>query len=136
MNDGTRYLIISLGDGKYALPLARLQEIAAPRAIQKAPELAEPFEGRYEHRGTTISVLNMNKLFRLSDKIGQTLLVINNSQGLLGLLVDGVSEIFDAEQKPIAMPGGVVESGGDRYGGILRHNEDLVLLLNEDGLLP
>ncbi len=136
MDDGTRFLILSLcGDG-YAISITRVLEITVRRGFQKDTKLNEIFEGRIEYRGTWIPVLNIKKVFNVEGMPGETLLVIKSSKGAFGMLVDTVTEILDAEQKPVPLPPGVVRPGLQYFSGVLRHKENLVLLLNEDGLLP
>jgi purine-binding chemotaxis protein CheW len=136
MDDRTRFLILSLSGESYALPIVRLLEITVPRALQKDPNLTEMFEGKIEFRGKLIPVLNIKKLLKLPGALGETLLVVKSVKGMVGLLVDAVTEILDTEQKPVVMPKGVSDPSFPFFGGILRHKENLVLLLNEDGLLP
>ena len=136
MNEGTRFLIVSLGGESYAMPINRLLEIAVPQAIKKDANLTEVFEGKFEFRGKWIPVLNIKKIFRLPGKPGTALLVVNSAKGVLGLLVDAVTEIIDTAQKPVPVPRGVMNPTLHYFGGILRHRNDLLLLLNEDGLLP
>jgi chemotaxis signal transduction protein len=75
-------------------------------------------------------------MFQLPGKLGETLLMVKSAKGMLGLLVDAVTEILDTEQKPVPMPKGIINPSLQYYSGILRHKENIVLLLNEDGLLP
>ena len=135
MDEGTRFLILSLDGENYAIPITRLLEIMVAHNIQKDPKIMEPFEGKFEFRGTWIPVLNLKKIFKLSGSPGVTLLVIKNARGMLGLLVEAVMDILDTEQRLIPLPNGVVNPGLRCYKGILRHKESLVLLLNEDELL-
>jgi len=135
MDEGTRFLILSLGGETYALPITRLLEITVPRNIQKDAKLTELFEGKIEYRGALIPVLNIKRLFKLPGTPGSALLVVKSCKGMLGLLVDAVTEILDSEQKPAPMPPGVVNPSYRYYSGVLRHKDNLVLLLNEDGLL-
>ena len=51
MDKGTRFLIVSLGDESYAMPITQLLEIAVPQAIKKDANLTEMFEGKFEFRG-------------------------------------------------------------------------------------
>jgi purine-binding chemotaxis protein CheW len=136
MDKGTRFLIVSLEGESYAMPIARLLEIAVPRAIKKDANLTEVFEGKFEFRGKWIPVLNIKKILRLPAKPGTALLVINSAKGVLGMLVDAVTEIIDTAQKPAPVPKGVMNPTLQYFGGILRYRDDLILLLNEDGLLP
>jgi chemotaxis signal transduction protein len=136
MDDRTRFLILSLGGEDYALPIARLLEITVPRNIQKEAKLTELFEGKIDYRGKLVPVLNLKKVLKLGGEPGATMLVVSSSKGMLGLLVDSVTEILDTEQRPAPLPQGIVNPSHAYYGGVLRYKENLVLLLNEDGLLP
>jgi purine-binding chemotaxis protein CheW len=136
MDDGTRFLILSLEGENYALSVARLVEITVPRNIQRDAKLGGMYEGKFEYRGSLIPVLNIKKVFKLSGTPGATLLVVKSGKGLVGLLVDTVTEVLETGEQPVPMPQGVVDPGHQYYGGVLRHKENLVLLLNEDGLLP
>ncbi len=136
MAEGTRYLILSLLGEDYAMPITRLLEITVPRGIQKDKNLTEVFEGKFEFRGKSLPVLNLKKLFKLQDGPGTALLVVQSAKGTLAILVDAVTEIFDTTQKPALMPVGILNPTMRYYSGILKHRDNLVLLLNEDGLLP
>jgi len=136
MDDRTRFLILSLGGESYALPITRLLEIMVPRDIQKDANLTAMFEGKIEFRGKLIPVLNIKKIFQLPGALGATLLVVKSVKGTVGLLVDAVTEIMDSEQKPLPIPKGVINPTLQYYSGALRYKENIVLLLNEDGLLP
>jgi purine-binding chemotaxis protein CheW len=138
MDEGTRFLILSVEGEAYAIPIARLQEIMVPRGILKDPGLSEMFEGKIEVRGSLIPVLDIKKIFKLTGKAGTTLLVVKSGKGTLGVLVDAVTEILntDPRQGVIPLPAGVINPDLRYYNGILRHKENLVLLLNEEALLP
>jgi chemotaxis signal transduction protein len=136
MNEGTRFLIVSLGGESYAMPITRLLEIVVPQALRKDTNLTEVFEGKFEFRGKWIPVLNIKKILRLPGKPGTSLLVVNSAKGVLGMLVDAVTEIIDTAQKPVPVPKGVMNPTLQYFGGILRYRDDLILLLNENGLLP
>lgn len=136
MDDEKRFLILFLDGESYAVPITRLVEISAPRQIQKDPNLTEIFEGKVDYRGRSIPVINLRKVFKLPGGAGSALLIIKSAKGTLGILVDAVSEIVSAEQKPVPLPPGVINPSIRYYRGILRHRDSLVLLLNEDGLLP
>ncbi len=135
MDEGTRFLILSLEGGSYAVPITRLLEITVPRGVQKDVNLTTVFEGKFEYRGKWIPVLNAKKIFKLPGKPGGVLLVVKGAKGTLGILVDAVTEIVDIDQKPVPIPPGVMNPTMTYYAGIIRHKGELILLLNEDGLL-
>lgn len=135
MDEGTRFLILSLEGERYAVPITRLLEITVPRNLQQDANLTEIFEGKVEFRGRLIPVLNAKKIFKLAGKPGVALLVVKGAKGVLGILVDAVTEIIDTDQKPVPLPRGVMNPTLPYYRGILRHASSLILVLNEDGLL-
>ncbi len=136
MDEETRFLIVSLGGERYAMPITRMLEITIPRNIRKKTDLTEVFEGTFEFRGKSIPVLNIKKILRLPGEPGASLLVVKSAKGDIGMLVDAVSEIIDAAQRPVPLPKGVMNPTLNYFGGVLRHREELILLLNGDGLLP
>lgn len=136
MQETTRYLILSLEGESFAIPITSLLEITVPRNIQKDGKLSEIFEGKYEFRGKLIPVVNLKKVLKVGGNPGGSLIVLKSGKGILGLLVDSAKELLEATQKPASLPGGIINPSMRYYAGVLRNREDLVLLLNEDGLLP
>jgi len=136
MDEGTRFLILSLAGESYAIPITRLLEITVPHGILPDANLTEVFEGKFEFRGRLVPVLNIKKVLKIPGPAGAALLVVNSAKGILGLLVDAVTEILDSAQLPAPLPRGVVNPSMSYYRGVLRHKDTLVIVLNEDGLLP
>lgn len=135
MADEKRYLILSLEGSGYAVPISGVVEITAPRDIERDGGLTEAFEGKFEFRDRRIPVLNLKKVLRLGGAGGMALIVVRTSKGTVGMLVDAVTEIADIPAEPIPVPRGVLEPTLPYFRGILRHKNELVLLLNEDGLV-
>lgn len=136
MDFGTRFLILSLAGDSYAVPLEKLLEITIPRNIQKDGRQGDALEGKAEFRGVWIPVVNLKKLLKLTGGGAEHLLVVKTSTGMVGLLVDSVLEILDADRKPAPLPRGVVNPSLRYYRGVLRYKDTLALLLDEDGLAP
>ena len=136
MDDKIRFLIVLLEGESFAIPITSLLEITVPKNIQKDQKLSEIFEGKLDYRGKMIPVVNLKKVLKLPGNPGGGLIVVKSSKGVLGLLVDGARELLETSQKPVPMPRGVLNPSLNYYAGILRNREDLVVLLNEDGLLP
>lgn len=134
--DEKRFLILTLEGASFAIPITSLLEITVPRNIQKDTKLSEIFEGKLEYRGNLIPVLNLKKILKIPGKPGGGLIVMKSTKGVLGVLVDGASELLETRDNPSAVPRGVLNTGRDYYAGILKNRDDLVLLLNEEGLLP
>jgi chemotaxis signal transduction protein len=136
MDDKIRFLILSLEGESFAIPITSLLEITVPKNIQRDQKLSEIFEGKLDYRGKMIPVVNLKKVLKLPGNPGGALIVVKSSKGVLGLLVDTAKELLETAQKPVPMPRGMLNPSLNYYAGILRNREDLVVLLNEDGLLP
>ncbi len=136
MNESKRFLILLLEGGSFAIPITSLIEIVVPRNIQEDQNLPEICEGRVEYRGTLIPAVNVKKVLKIPGRPGGSLVVMKSSKGPLGLLVDGASELLETKESPCAIPQGILDGSLQHYVGILKNRDDLVLLLNEDGLQP
>ncbi len=136
MDEAIRFLILSLNGEGYAIPVAKLVEISVPREIQKDPKLTEVFEGKVDYRGKWLPVLNLRKIFKLPAGASSALLIMKCAKGNVGILADAVTEIMTSDQKPAPLPPGIINPSMQYFRGVLRHRDSLVLLLNEDGLLP
>lgn len=136
MAESTRYLILTLQEESFAIPIASLLEISVPLAIQKDPKLTEIFEGKIDYRGKLIPVVNLKKVLKIPGTTGGSLIVTKSNKGIVALLVDSAKELLETREAPVPLPAGVVNPSLNYYAGVLRNREDLVLLLNEDGLLP
>ncbi len=136
MEQTSRYLILSLDGEGYAIPISSLLEITVPRALQKDPKLTEIFEGKIDYRGKMVPVVNLKKLLKLSGKPGESLILMKSAKGMVGVLVDAAQELLESRERPVPVPRGVLNPSHRCFAGVLRNREALVLLLDEDGLLP
>lgn len=136
MAESSRFLILTLSDETFAIPITSLLEITTLKSIQKDPNLSELFEGKYEYRGRMIPVLNLKKVLKVPGGPGMALIVTRYAKGIIGLLVDGAKELLDSRERPAPLPAGIVNPSLHYYAGVLRNGDELVLLLNEDGLAP
>lgn len=136
MAESVRYLILTLNEETFAIPIASLLEITVPRDIQRDPNLSEIFEGKVDYRGRLIPVLNLKKVLKLPGGAGASMIVTKCGKGVVALLADGAKELLETREVPTQMPAGVVNPSLSCYAGVLRNRDELVLLLNEDGLLP
>jgi purine-binding chemotaxis protein CheW len=136
MVESERYLILSLDSESFAMPIESILEITVPRSVRKNQQLPDIFEGTVDYRGAPIPVLNLKKLLKLSGKPGGNLLVLKSKKGLLGLLADSASELLQPKESPAAIPAGVLDRSINYYAGILRNRDELILLLNAEGLVP
>jgi len=127
---------MTLEEESFAIPITSLLEIAVPRAIQRDAKLSEIFEGKIDYRGKLIPVVNLKKILKLPGAVGGSMIVTKCGKGVVALLVDSAKELLETREAPVPLPPGVINSSLGYYAGVLRNRDELVLLLNEDGLLP
>ncbi len=135
MDEGSRFLILSLDGGNFAIPIISVLEIASMRGIDPDAALTAPYEGTSDFRGKKIPVLNLKKVFQLTGPPGATMLVVKGAKGITGFLADSVTEIIDSTERASPVPSGVMDRSLRYFKGVLRSKGELILLLNEDGLL-
>ena len=92
-----KYLVFTLVDEFYGIPLSTVKEVIGITAITKIPNLGEHFKGLVNLRGKIISVFDLRaklKLPRIEYKDKKTCIVIVEIQGLtIGAVVDDVNSV-------------------------------------------
>ena len=92
-----KYLIFSLLDENYGMPLSTVKEVIGLTEITKVPNVAEYFKGIFNLRGKIISVFDLRTKLRLPKadyKEKKTCIIIVEIDGLvLGTIVDDVSAV-------------------------------------------
>lgn len=133
-----RMLAFVVGGRRFALPLARLEEVIAPPPTVAVP-FAEPHvTGICAVRGEIVPVLDLRRVlgvrsFAPGDRA--RILVVGRRSERVGLLVDAVAEVrrFEsAEIQPCHGEGDVPETF---LRGAVRDGDQAVLVLDLDGLL-
>ena len=123
-----------VGDVNYAVPIARVREIANPLEVVMLPHAPRAVSGVTDFRGEVVPVVDMRLRFGL-DAIERTRrtkwIVVDLGQRLCAMVVDGVTEVFGTggqEMRPPPPLGG----GEDVRGiiGVTNHAGKLVFVLD------
>lgn len=129
---------VRLGDESYGINIASVREIMKRQPITRLPRQPPYVEGVMNVRGTIIPVVNLRKRFDLKGETsGDPLTVIVDSpQGMVGILVDSVSEVIRLPQDRIH-PAPPIASGfdGEYLRGICRVGEGLLLYLDVEKII-
>ena len=131
--DDLQVVCLQLGSERYGLDIARVYEIIRHQPITAVPS-APPFvEGVINLRGRIVPIVDLRARFGLgrTDATKATRIMVVDAGVMVGLVVDGVSEV-------LMVPAGAIEptpalaTGHDAayLRGIARIDERLVLLLD------
>ena len=114
--DEEQLVTFKIDSEEYGVKIANVQEINRMTGITKVPRTPHYIDGIVNLRGNVIPVLNLRKLFNLTDKqvTDATRIIIVDFNGKrTGIVVDSVSEVLRFEKKLIEEPPDVLSSGID-----------------------
>lgn len=97
---GGKFLSFFLGEEEYALDILKVQEIIGLMPITPVPRMPSYIRGVLNLRGKIVPVMNLRLRFGLpeiEDTDETCVIVVQESQYLMGVLVDRVSEVVDIE---------------------------------------
>jgi len=126
-------VVFRLGGEDYGIEINQVREIIRKREITPVPRQPPYVEGVINVRGTIIPVVNLKKRFGLpSDPSTQPhTIIVESGDGLVGILVDSVSEVIRVPQDRIHNPPAVSMTVDSQYlRGICRVGDRLLIYLN------
>jgi purine-binding chemotaxis protein CheW len=137
--DELQLVVFQLGAELYGVEISRVHEIIRLQAVTRVPHSPAFVEGVINLRGKVISVINLRHRFGLPDaadtRAGRIVVVDINDQ-VIGMVVDGVSEVLRIHTSTIEPPSPAVAGIDSEYlQGIAKLPERLVILLDLDRVL-
>lgn len=129
-----KYLTFALADETYGIDIAVVIEIIGIQMITSVPEVPDYVRGIINLRGKIIPVVDMRLRFKrdFREYTDRTcVVVIEVHDVLIGLIVDGVSEVLDITADNVVPPPALKASQNKYIRGIgkLKDNKDDVVLL-------
>lgn len=132
-------VVFTLGDEIYGVDIARVQEIIRPPAITRVPRTPEFIEGVINLRGKITPVMDLRKRFGLTAtglSRDTRIMVVEIGGQMVGLIVDGVSEVLRVPAQAIEPPSALVTTVDSTYlRAIAKVNERLIILLDLDRII-
>jgi purine-binding chemotaxis protein CheW len=129
---------VRVGQTLFGLPITHILEIVGSVRPQPVP-LAPAFVGGLVHyRGDVLTTVTMRQLLGLPAREGtQAILVLENSNGCFGLLVDSVCEVLtvssaDYERNPSILD----EHHKALFAGTYKLKDSLLVMLDPERLDP
>ena len=126
----------TIGDVHYAVDILRVREIITPLAIVPIPHAPPAVLGVCDHRGEVVPVLDVRRRFGLPQVEASRRtkwIVAELGERLVGLVVDGVTDVFGAgatEQRSVPEIG--VGDAARGIAAVYSHGGTLVFVLDVD----
>lgn len=127
-----------VGEVHYAVPIARVKEIANALEVVALPHSPPEIVGVADYRGDVVPVIDLRTRFGLpaQSRAGKSKWIVVDVAGrLAALVVDAVTDVFGtggADLRPTPLIGGGVDLRG--IGGVTNHGGSLVFVLETASL--
>lgn len=136
---GEQFVSFRLGQEEYGVEIRKVREIILLGDITRVPQAPPYVKGLINLRNTVIPIVDLRRRFGMESQAPthDTRIIVVNIRGkTVGLIVDGVSEVFRFPRDQIAPPPPTV-IGADRpfLTGIVQLDRRLVILLDIDQVL-
>lgn len=135
----TRLAIFSVGEEEYAIDIMRVVEILRPQKVTRLPKSPDFIEGVLNLRGKVIPIVDLRKRFGIepADRHGnERILLIRVGEEIVGLQVDGISDVRSLSREDIVSPPTIVKGIKTEYlEGVGKVGEKLIIILNLDKIL-
>jgi purine-binding chemotaxis protein CheW len=124
---------------EYGVEVRQVQEIRRVSEITSVPRAPEFIRGVINLRGRILPVLDLKRKLGLGEVVAgraTRIVVVRVKERLLGLLVDGASQVLKvAVSRVEPPPEEVVERGGDYIRGVAKLDDRLIILVDLERLL-
>jgi purine-binding chemotaxis protein CheW len=132
-------VVLQLGAELYGVDIARVHEIIRMQSVTRVPRSPEFVEGVINLRGKVIPVVDLRRRFGLTiadHTRASRIVVVELGDQVVGIVVDGVSEVLRINQATVEPPSPVVAGIDSEYlHGIAKLADRLIMLLDLDRIL-
>ena len=133
-------VVFCLAGEHYGLDIQAVQEIVRMQSITSIPGSEPWIEGITNLRGRVTPVIDLRRrcLLPAASHTAETrIIVVSSGSGMVGLIVDAVSEVVRIPAEQIEAPNNIVLAPENTYiRGIAKLQDRLVSLMDLDGVLP
>src|SRR5919201_1718459 len=137
--DEQQLVVFHLGAELYGVEIARVHEIIRLMTVTRVPRAPSFVEGVINLRGKVIPVVDLRRRFRLpvaEHTRASRIVVVELGDHVVGIVVDGVSEVLRVNTATIEPPSPVVAGIDSAYlSGIAKVGDELIILLDLDRVL-
>jgi purine-binding chemotaxis protein CheW len=137
--DENQLVVFELAGESYGVDIGAVNTIIRMQDITHVPRAPEFVEGVINLRGSIVPVIDLRKRFRLGafdTAKSWRIVVVETSTGLIGLMVDAVTETLSLSNDAIEPPSSLVTTADSRYlRGVAKLDERLIILLDLEKIL-
>ncbi len=132
-NTAGRYVTFRLGAETYALDVLKVREIQRLSEIAPVPGAPPHILGLINLRGSLVTVIDTRSRLGVANpanNYGSRIIIVEQDGMTLGLLVDSVIAVVDAESTELMLPPGL--AGGRTTGvvsGVLEHHGTMQMVV-------
>jgi len=137
MAEKSHFVIFTLDEQKFAIPLSSVEKIARAAAVRPLPQSSDIVLGVVNVQGKVIPVIDLKKRFGIPIRaisVTDHLIIARASERTLALLVDTVQDIVEADAKSITDQSDIL-GRMDYVGGVLQSEEGMVLINDLESLI-
>lgn len=132
-------VVFDLASEHYGVDISDVREIIRMQNITRVPGATSYVEGIINLRGKVLPVLDLRKrlCLKAADQTEESrIVVIDISDGEVGVIVDAVTEVLRVPNSAIELPSAMVTQGNSDYlRGIAKLTDRLIILLDLNKLL-
>ncbi|MFB6131968.1 MAG: chemotaxis protein CheW [Halanaeroarchaeum sp.] len=131
MGETTNVLEFSLGDGRYCIDIAHVDEIVdATEDVTPVPDSPAQVVGVVDLRGETTTVVDPKVSLGLdTDSEGRRIVVLSEFDGT-GLLIDDVHQVRDVDEQNVD-----TSTSSESTRGVIRRDDRFVIWVDPESLL-
>jgi purine-binding chemotaxis protein CheW len=135
--DERQYLVVSLGEHRFATPLEQIREVVDAKPCLPIPNAMPYVNGIVDLRGQILSVLDLSKVMDDTSIGGanRVTLVVETEGGLIGLNVEDIHGVVALQPHQLMLEGTQAGDGRVNTVGMARLDGQLVTLLDLSDLV-
>ncbi len=128
-----QFVVFSLGEEEYALPITRVQEIIRHAEARSVASHDPAIRGVISLRGKIVPVCDLGARLGLATQLGDDskIVIVETGSGTAGVIVDEVEEVLTLDESSIER---LPVAGADFIEAIAKVDNRLIVLLNPDGI--
>lgn len=138
--DTTQYIVIQMGNEKYGINIAYIDNIVRMQRITRVPKAADYYRGVINLRGEVIPVMDLRIKMGL-EEVPETkntrMIIIKLDNGKIGVIVDEVREVVNLSDSEVE--GVTYRNNGEKkttfISGVGKVGADLISLLDINSLI-
>lgn len=134
-----QYILFSLGDEEYAIPISIVEEIIKVENLIKVPRAKEYFSGIMDIRGKVVKMIDLAKKLNVNhseDFVIDRAIVVKAFGESIGILVDKVAHVVEFSKDSINPPPPSIKGISSRYIlGVGKKDDRFIIIIDIQKIL-